>query len=126
MDILQLISELKLQAQSARNSALQQRLAEVEEKALALLREKTEAVEQRQRIESQLASKLSQVRHDLAQPLTTLQAFLELLPEVLEREKAAPGVVARPEFWNHHYRRAQDALKAIPQLLKQVEPKEPS
>lgn len=118
MDVLEAISEIKTLTQSREDEVLQKKIAEIEQLVTALWKEKQQALDRAQELETQFTSKLRSIRHDVAQPLTTLQFFLDLLPTVLQQERLVLTNMVNQNYWTNTYNRAQEALKSIPRILK--------
>lgn len=89
----------------------QEMLAAIETEANLLLKEKAEA-------ESKAASSLQRLRHDISQPLTVLQSYLDLVPFEVDIEKRDSSNLVNPEFWQGDYQRAIEALKEIVKIVQ--------
>lgn len=108
MEILSTLNEIKAAAGSG--GALGEKLAQLEREVQTLLRAKAEQ-------EAEFRARISAMRHSVAQPLTTVQLFLELLPSVMRQEQMSTERLVNPNYWTQTYGRALDAVKKIPNIL---------
>lgn len=118
MDVLETLNDVRGLPQTTGDPLLQEKLRQVEEQVVRLLREKQEAVERCERLQVEFAAKLRSIRHDAAQPLTTLQFFLDLLPSALQQDRLVMSQMTNQNFWTNTYNRAQEAVKSIPRILQ--------
>ena len=114
MDIGKTIQELKALA-PGHDTAVQAKLGELEQQVTTLLAEHAAC-------EQHYKAQLSAIRHSVAQPLTTVQLFLDLLPSVMKQEQMVPEKLVNPRFWTQTHARALDAVKQIPTLLGRPQP----
>ncbi len=113
MENEQLLTELRTIAEMVEHPVLAQRLADLQRKIELFIREKDE-------MQAVFQEHLDNLRHDLAQPVTGIRVYLELIPEVLKEEKAMPGRMAKPEFWEQRYRGVLDSCNCIVSLLRKA------
>jgi signal transduction histidine kinase len=108
MEPTRTIEELKVLA--AGSSPMLGKIEELEQQIAFLIRRTEEQ-------QKEFSARLSSIRHNAAQPLTTVQLFLDLLPSVMRQEQMVPEKLVNPHFWTQTHQKALDAVRSIPKIL---------
>ena len=111
METEKTVGDIKVPPPSLGRPELERKITELEEQVRTLTQD-------RQAMELHFAAKLQAIRHDVAQPLMTVQFFLDLLPGVLQQEQLDAARFVNQNYWNNTYHRALAALKTIPKIVE--------
>src|SRR5215472_12318061 len=99
MDIIETIALLKTRADALSDPEFARRFSELETQVRTLIDRDREALARTQAREAQFTARIRAIRHDVAQPVTVIQTFLELMPVVLQEDGFQPEQSLNPDFW---------------------------